>query len=164
MPQPLAAVVAAEDQEGRRVIEPGLSERAVCQKRNDLLPQLRIAHDHDVALLEIAFRRRAQCQCAQPVEHIERHRLGRKRSYRAARRKLTMKKRCIGCETEMRAVRSKSALECHVAIVTRRRVAWTLIGFQGAFSINGYAAAEVSEEMRMPHMRLHPGSRLAKRS
>ena len=60
MPQPLAAVVAAEDQEGRRVIEPGLSERAVCQKRNDLLPQLRIVHDHDVALLEIAFRRRAQ--------------------------------------------------------------------------------------------------------
>jgi hypothetical protein len=60
MPQALAAIVAAENQESRRVVEPGLSERPVRQKRRDVLPQLHIVHDHDVALLKIAFRRRAQ--------------------------------------------------------------------------------------------------------
>src|SRR5882762_6157213 len=152
MPQALAAVVAAEDQESRRVVEPGLSERAVRQQGNDLLPQLRIVHDHDVALLKIAFRRRAQSQCAQPAERIKRHRLGRKRSYRAARRQLTMKKWRARCEIEMRAVRSKSTVECPISIVMRCRVAVALIGLQLANSINRYAAAKISKEVSgWPH-------------
>jgi hypothetical protein len=64
MPQPLAAIVAAKDQESRHMVEPGLPERTMRQKRRNLLPQRRIVHNHDVTLLKVAFRRGAQGQGA----------------------------------------------------------------------------------------------------
>ena len=79
--------------------------------RENVLFQPRIVHDDDVALLEIAFGRRAQCERTEPVQQFERHRICRKPSDHAARRELRMQRRRIRGDLQMRVVCSKPALE-----------------------------------------------------
>ena len=111
VPLPLAAVVAAEDQQHRDLAQPCLPGRALGERRENFLFQPRIVHDDDVALLEIAFGRRAQCERTEPVQQFKRHRICRKPSDHAARRELRMQRRRIRGDLQMRVVCSKPALE-----------------------------------------------------
>jgi hypothetical protein len=70
MELPLPAVIAAEHEQGRGAADPLLRERAGSQQRIDPRPDRRIVDDHDVALLQVALRRRGEGQRAEGVDQF----------------------------------------------------------------------------------------------
>ena len=73
MPQPLPAIVAAEDQQCGHVPEPRLPDGTLGQSAEDLPLQRGIIHDDYVALLQVTLTGRGQGEGTKDFDQLGRH-------------------------------------------------------------------------------------------
>src|SRR5262249_920291 len=95
VPKPLTAIIAAKDQQCWHALDPRLPYRPFREWREDALFQSRIIDDDDVALLKVAFRRRAKREGTEAVQKLARQGLRIERPHDAARGHQKVGRWCI---------------------------------------------------------------------